>query len=117
MKYIKQLLIILTISGVGELLNYLIPLPIPASIYGIVILFTLLMLKIVKVEDIKECATFLIEIMALMFIAPAVGLLDIWPSIKSNALIYIFIALLSTIIVMTTAGVVTEAILKKGGKK
>lgn len=117
MKYIRQFLIILSISAVGELLNYLIPLPIPASIYGIGILFTLLMLKILKVEDIKECATFLIETMALMFIAPAVGLLDIWPEISSNALIYIVIALISTVVVMGTAGIVTDALLKKGGKK
>ena len=42
MKYLKQLLIILGISFLGELLKYFLPLPIPASIYGMVILFALL---------------------------------------------------------------------------
>lgn len=36
MKYIKQLLIILIISCIGELLNFFIPLPIPGSIYGMI---------------------------------------------------------------------------------
>ena len=43
MKYLKQFLIILSISLVGELLKYLLPLPIPASIYGMVILFVALL--------------------------------------------------------------------------
>lgn len=38
MKYLKQFLIILLISFAGELLKYVLPLPIPASIYGMVIL-------------------------------------------------------------------------------
>ena len=37
MKYVKQFLIILAISLIGELLKYVLPLPIPASIYGMVI--------------------------------------------------------------------------------
>ena len=39
MKYVKQLMIILLFSFIGDILNHLIPLPIPASIYGMVLLF------------------------------------------------------------------------------
>ena len=39
MKYLRQFLLILFISFLGELLKYFLPLPIPASIYGMVILF------------------------------------------------------------------------------
>ena len=53
MKYVLQFLIIMVFAFIGELLNFLIPLPIPASIYGIVLLFLALELKIVKVSDIK----------------------------------------------------------------
>ena len=35
MKYVRQLLIILFVSFLGELLKSIIPLSIPASIYGI----------------------------------------------------------------------------------
>ncbi|MGM9747927.1 MAG: CidA/LrgA family protein, partial [Candidatus Cryptobacteroides sp.] len=63
MKYVFQFLRIMVFAFIGELLNYLIPLPIPASIYGIVLLFLALELKIVKVSDIKETSSFLIAIM------------------------------------------------------
>ena len=83
MKYVRQLLIILFVSFFGELLKYIIPLSIPASIYGMVLLFLALELKILKVSDIKETSNFLIEIMPLMFV-PGVGLLDSWGSSAAN---------------------------------
>ena len=78
MKYIKQFGIILTISFIGELLNKAIPLPIPASIYGMLILFVSLCSGVLKLSHVKETGKFLIAIMPLMFIAPAVGLIDSW---------------------------------------
>ena len=54
MKYMKQFGIILAISFAGEILNYLVPLPIPASIYGLVLMFLALCFKLIKVEDVKQ---------------------------------------------------------------
>ena len=53
MKFIIQFIIIIAFTFIGELLHFLIPLPIPASIYGIVLLFAALMMKWVKVSDIR----------------------------------------------------------------
>ena len=68
MKYVRQFLIILVISFIGELLRYYIPLKIPASIYGLVLLFAALELRIIKLVSIRETSRFLIEIMPLMFV-------------------------------------------------
>ena len=46
MKYVKQFGIILLISFAGEALNYLLPLPVPASIYGLVLMFLCLQLRV-----------------------------------------------------------------------
>ena len=46
MKFLKQFTIILIVSFIGEILNHLIPLPVPASIYGLVIMFACLKFKI-----------------------------------------------------------------------
>lgn len=74
MKYVKQFLIILVISFIGEILKYLLPLPIPASIYGMVLLFTGLMTGLIKLEAVRETGKFLIEIMPVMFIPAGVAL-------------------------------------------
>ena len=75
MKYLRQFLIILFVSFLGEVLNYLIPLPIPASIYGILLMFLALELHIIPLSAVRETGRFLIEIMPVMFIPAAVGLL------------------------------------------
>lgn len=116
MKYIKQLIIILLISFIGEILNYLIPLPVPASIYGIIIMFLCLCLGIVKVENVKQTADFLIEIMPIMFIPAAAGLINSFEILKPSLLQYIIITLVSTFVVMAAAGIVTQKVIDHSKK-
>ncbi|MCR4717171.1 MAG: CidA/LrgA family protein [Lachnospiraceae bacterium] len=113
MKYLMQFMIILLISFVGEMLYYLIPLPIPASIYGIVILFLLLEFKIIKLDQVKETAAFLIEIMPIMFVPAAVGLMDSWGVLSKNLLGYIIVIVASTILVMAVSGRVTQFFIRR----
>ena len=112
MKYLKQFLIIVGVSCVGELLNYLIPLPIPASIYGLVIMLGLLISRKIKVDAVKETADFLINIMPIMFIPASVGLIAYWEQLQPFLIPVIVITTLSTILVMVATGKVTDLILK-----
>ena len=101
----------------GELLHHFIPLPIPASIYGIVLLFLALETKILKVSDIKETSSFLIAIMPLMFLPPAVGVIESWNILRESWFPYVVVTLISTVVVMGVSGRVTQGIIRKGGKK
>ncbi len=112
----KTALIILFVSFLGELLKSIIPLSIPASIYGMVLLFLALELKILKVSDIKETSNFLIEIMPLMFVPAGVGLLDSWELCSQSGYVVV-ITLISTVIVMGVSGSITQFVIRKGKKK
>ena len=116
MKYIKQLMWILLFSGIGELLQAAIPLPIPAAIYGLVLLLTALCTGLLKAEKIAETARFLIAIMPLLFVAPAVSILAYWQLIRPNVVAIVVIMTLSTVIVFAVAGLVTKWLLGKEGK-
>lgn len=111
MKYLKQAGIILIFSFISEFLHALLPLPIPASIYGIILLFICLNAKIIQVSSIKETSCFLIEIMPFMFIPAGVGLIDSWDILKPSFLAYITITALSTVAVMIVTGKITQAII------
>ena len=117
MKYVRQLLIILFISFLGELLKYIIPLSIPASIYGMVLLFLALELKILKVSDIKETSNFLIEIMPLMFRPAGVGLMSSWSTLKPLLLPVAVITVVTIITVMVASGHTAQFILKREEKR
>ena len=116
MKFLRQFMIILAISFIGEVLKYIVPLPIPASIYGLVILFIALETGIMKLSAVKDTAKFLIEIMPLMFIPAGVGLLESWGVLQPVLLPVAVITVVSTIIVMGVSGVVTQAVIRKEKK-
>lgn len=116
MKYLLQFFVILLFSCIGELLNYFIPLPIPASIYGIVLLFIGLVTGIVPYKAVKETGHFLVEIMPVMFIPAAVGLMESWGFIKAAFVPYLVITMITTVIVMIVAGRVTQHFSKKETK-
>ena len=86
--------------------------PIPASIYGIVLLFTALELKWIKVKDLRETSSFLIAVMPVMFIPAAVGLIDSWQAIGNAWFQYIVVTVLSTFIVMGVSGLVTQKVIR-----
>ena len=116
MRYIKQLGIILGISFIGEILKSVIPLTIPASIYGLLIMLLALKFKIIRLDQVKDVATFLIEIMPTMFIPAAVGLLTSWETLKAIWLPITIITVCTTIIVMGTTGLTAQTIIKHGKK-
>lgn len=117
MKYMMQFLIIMAVTFLGELLKYFIPLPIPASIYGLIIMLLLLCTKTVKIDRIKEAGSFLVEIMPLMFIPSAAGLIVSWYLIKDNLIPIVLATIVSTVIVMIITGKVTDFVINLGGKK
>lgn len=117
MKYLKQFTIILGICFAGEFLHQFIPFPIPASIYGIFLLFALLYFKVLKLSDVKETSSFLIAIMPAMFIPAAVGLIEVYDVLKANLIPYLIVTVISTILVMAVSGIMTQFLVRKGAKR
>ena len=117
MKYLRQLLIILIFSFIGEVLHSLIPIQVPASIYGLVLLFIALLTGIIQLPQVKETAKYLIEIMPLMFIPAGVGLLESWGNLKSILVPVLLLLVASTILVMGVSGKVTQRIIQRSKRK
>lgn len=113
MRYIKQFVYILAFTLAGEILEYVLPLPIPAAIYGLVLMLIALMTGLLKPEKIQDTAEFLLGIMPLLFIAPGVLVLEHWNLISQNLVPIIIIVVLSTWIVFAVAGWVTQLLLSK----
>lgn len=117
MKYVKQFGIILVISFVGEVLHSLLPFPVPASIYGIIVMFACLETGWIPKEAVSETGKFLVEIMPVMFIPAAVELLEAWDLLQPAWIPYASITVITTVVVMAVSGLVTQGIIKGGKKK
>lgn len=117
MKYMKECTIILGLTMVGEGLNYKLPLPVPAGVYGLFLLLILLCTGIVKLGDVEATGNLLLDIMPILFIPASVGLLESYDAMKSILVPLVVISVVSTLVVMIVTGKVTEAVLKKTGGK
>mgnify|MGYP002231230535 CR=1 FL=1 len=72
----EGIVIIFGITMVGELLNKFIPLPVPAGVYGLFILLGGLCSGIIKLSDVEVTGNLLLDLMPVMFIPAAVGIID-----------------------------------------
>lgn len=111
MRYLRQFLWIIGFTLVGEALHALLPLPVPAAVWGLVLLFIALESGKLKLSSVEDCGQFMLGIMPVLFIAPAVGLMDSWPVLASVWPAILAIIVLSTVVVFGVSGVVTQGIL------
>ncbi|MBE7044863.1 MAG: CidA/LrgA family protein [Ruminococcaceae bacterium] len=116
MQYLTQLFRILLISFLGEMLARVIPFPMPASVYGIVLMLICLKTGIIKLHQVEKTADFLLEIMPVLFVPAGVGLLTVTDALFSNLLPFLVITLATTVFVMAVTGTVAQLLLSRSRK-
>ena len=116
-KYLFQFARILAFCFLGEILHAVLPLPIPASVYGLMLLLAALRFGVVKLEQVRTAALFLTGIFPLLFVPAAAGVMDLWADLQAM-LVPVLLALIPiTILVMTVSGCVTQHLAERKEKK
>ena len=116
MRYLRQFVTILSASFTGEIIHRLLDIPVPGSVFGLLLLFICLQKNIIRIEDIKETASFLLEIMPIFFIPAAVGLMQVWDALLPVWLPFVIITVLGTFTVIVAAGKITQFIIHYQGR-
>ena len=111
MRHLKQFSVILLFTLLGEALHALIPLPIPAAIYGLVLLFLALLLRILRPEIIRETGTFCIGLLPLLFVAPLVGLAESFDLIRDDLAAILVVLVIGLLVTFGVSGLVAQALL------
>ena len=115
MNYLFQLLRILGFCLLGELLHWLLPLPVPASIYGLVLLLLALKKGFVKLEQVKQTGNFLTGIFPLLFIPGAVGVMELWELLGKLWLPILLALVPVTLLTFVASGWVTQRLAGRKG--
>lgn len=113
MKYLTQFGLIAGITLVGEILNKTLPLPVPSSVWGMVIMFILLCAGVVKLSQVEEAADFLLAIMTVMFVPVGAGLLKNWSGVVNEIVPIFAVIILSTLVCFFVTGKVADTIIQK----
>lgn len=101
---IRSFAIIYLCLFAGNLCAKFIPITIPGSIIGMLLLFLLLALNIIKEEWVKSGCMLFIRYMALLFIPISVGIVDYYQPIAEQAIPIIVSCLVSSLITMAIVG-------------
>ena len=117
MDYLKSFSIICLVTWCGELLHAVIPVPIPAGIYGLVLLLLALRFKIVALATAKKAGDLLLEIMPVLFIPAAVGIIGVGDMLMSMLLPAIIGVTVITMVVMLVSGWTTQKLIERNGNK
>lgn len=117
MRFIKQLGVILSISFIAEVMEYYIPLPVAASMYGLVIMLAGLLSGVITLNQVEDAADFLVEIMPVLFIPPTVGIITSVGEMKQMLVPLCVISVVSTLLVMVVTGRVSQWIIRKENRR
>ena len=113
MHYLSQFGIILGITFAGEALNCILPFPVPASIYGLLLLFLCLVFKIVKLCQVERAGDLLLSILPLTFLPVSARLLDLWDELRDILVPLLAISVVSTVVVMAVTGYAVQGIVRR----
>lgn len=117
MKFIRQLSIIMAVSFVAEVMEHMIPLPIAASVYGLILMLIGLVTKIIPLSKVEDAADFLVEIMPILFVPPTVSIMASVEEMKQMLVPLCVISVVSMVLIMVVTGHTTQLILKITQKK
>lgn len=115
MKNLRQFLVILAFTLAGEVLHALLPLPVPAAVYGLALLFLTLQSGLLPLAAVQDAGQFLLKLMPVLFVAPAVGLTESWPLLADSWAAVLVILAVSTAAVFGVAGGVAQVLLGRRG--
>ena len=117
MDLIFQFLRIMVFCFAGELCHNFLPLPIPASVYGLLLLLAALKLGWVKPEQVRTAALFLIGIFPLLFVPAAAGVMELWAEMGEMLLPIVIAIIPVTVLVLVSAGRTTQALTSRRAAK
>ena len=115
--YLFQFARILAFCFLGEICHAVLPLPIPASIYGLLLLLAALRFGIVKLEQVKEVGLFLTGIFPLLFVPAAAGVMELWAEMGEMLLPIVIAIIPVTVLVLVSAGRTTQALTSRRAAK
>lgn len=101
----------------GELLKLLLPLPVPAGIYGFALLFGALYFRVVRLEHVQETAALLVELMPLLFVAPAVAIIPHFGVLMPVLVQFLATVVISTALIFGGAGLAAQYVIRRGGRR
>ena len=112
MKILTQLAIVFGICLVGECISAILPFAFPSSVIGMIILFLLMLVKIIKERHIKDVSQFMLKNMAFFFIPVAVSIMDNITYLQGHIMVFLLICIVATLLTFIATSYAVIGVMK-----
>ena len=113
MEYVCGFSIVCVMSLIGEVLHDFIPIPIPAGIYGMVLLLLSFKIKIIKVENVRRVGSFFIQHISMLFIPATVGIFYCLDELMTMLLPILISVIIVTPLIMGVSGRLVQKMIER----
>ncbi|ODJ51986.1 antiholin LrgA [Brochothrix thermosphacta] len=114
--FLQQAFIFAIVMLVANIIKGFLPMPMPASAIGLILLFIALSTKIVKVEQVEGLGNKLISIISFLFVPAAISVINSLGILSTSGLQIMLIIIVATVILLAITGWSTQVFLKKRAK-
>ncbi|ARF68303.1 hypothetical protein B7C51_11510 [Paenibacillus larvae subsp. pulvifaciens] len=111
--FLTQAFIFSVIMLVSHIITALLPIPMPASVIGLVLLFVLLCLKVVKLEQVESFGAALTGIIGFLFVPSGISVMNSLGVMQQFGLQIILVIFAATAILLAVTGLFSQMILGK----
>lgn len=113
LRIITHIFFLYALFLIGNVLQEIFHLFIPGSVIGMILLFLLLKLGIMKLKWLEEGTSLLLRHLTLFFIPVTIGFMEYLELFKGRGLLLLIITVISTALVMGVGGAVSEQLARR----
>lgn len=112
MKESKGFLLLLICLFIGNIISLLLPISIPGSIIGMILMLIFLTTNWIKLEQVEDISKILIAHMVIIFMPGTINLISIYPEIAPYLIKLLLIAAFTTILVIVATGFTVQKMIQ-----
>lgn len=109
--YMKQFFLLLAALLAGYAISLGFHLPLPANVIGMLLLFAAILVKWIDLSAIEQVSDFIIDHLALFFVAPTVGVMQYFDLIRTSFFKIMIPVVAALVVGYAVAGWVTQGVI------
>ena len=108
-----QVLTIVAVLFVSKIIESFMPIPMPASVIGLVLLFIALCTGIVKLGQVETVGTALTNNIGFLFVPAGISVINSLPILKQSPILIILLIIISTLLLLICTGFASQLLVTK----
>lgn len=115
--FLHQVLVISIILLISKIIEGLVPIPMPASVIGLVLMFLALSMGIIKLGEVESVGTALTNNISFLFVPAGISVINSLGILSTSPILILSLIIISTILLLLCTGFASQLLVKTSPTK